>query len=399
MEIRKLKQEEVDFSLKMSEFAFQYELSDEERDERRKWVNPAETWVAAQNGELYSKVTIFPFTTYIAGKEWAMGGVSGVATWPEHRRSGLVRDLLLASLKEMKENGQLVSYLFPFSIPFYRKFGWELFAEKRSVTIPKEKLPKRKQTTGYVKRVDSDSEIIADVYETWACQFNGAIKRHSEWWDRSIFKRKKGQVAVYYDAQQRKKGYLIYKVKDEVLTVHEIVWLNHEARTGLWTFISNHDSMIKEAVVNLPSDDGTIFLLDDPHVEQKVSSYFMARVVDVTAFLRQFPFTATSEKPIILHLEDSFCDWNTGTYIIKPNASGGEPLDVTHHTQKQEGASCQHPPQRGLSMDIQSFSAVFMNAQPVDVLYEAEKIMGPLKEAERLTTILPHHKPFIYDFF
>ncbi|RNA67046.1 GNAT family N-acetyltransferase [Alteribacter keqinensis] len=401
MNIRKLKEDELDTAIRMSEFAFQYELTEDERTERKKAMNPAETWVIEEEGDIQSKATVLPLNVYIGGKPWSMGGVAGVATWPEHRRSGLVRELLGAALNEMKEKGQTVSFLYPFSIPFYRKFGWELFADQTVITIPRDKLPVRRATKGSVRRVEKNDTIVGPVYDQWAQKFNGPLKRNSTWWERSVFKRRDGELAVYFNEDKEARGYLYYQVKDEVLTVHQIVWLDHEARTGLWTFISNHDSMIKEAVVTLPGDDGTVFLLDDPHVEKKVSSYFMARIVDAKSFLEAYPFVTANEDdgPVFIHLEDSFCEWNNGTYVIKPAAGGGEPVHVTHHHKPEQGASCAHPPKRGLTMTVNTLSALMLNAQPAGVLYDAGLITGRKEEVVRLAGMIPDRKPFFYDFF
>ncbi|WP_051314874.1 GNAT family N-acetyltransferase [Alteribacter aurantiacus] len=400
MNIRKLRKDELDLAITMSEFAFQYKMKDEEREQRKSWMNPEDTWVAEEDGELLSKVTVLPFTTYIGGKEWAMGGVSGVATWPEQRRSGLVKELLAEALTEMKEKGQTVSYLYPFSIPFYRQFGWELFANKTEITIPKDKLPKRRPNNGHVRRVEKNDRIVGPIYEEWAKGFNGPLKRESTWWERSVFKRKEGELAVYYSSSNEPRGFLFYQVNTNVLTAHQMIWLDHEAREGLWTFISNHDSMIKEAVVTLPGNDGTVFLLDDPHVEQKVSSYFMARIVDVKGFLEQYPFKASVEdSPVILHVEDNFCDWNNGTYIVKLGQSEGEPTEVKQHQKSEQGASCAHPPKRGLSININTLSALLINAQSVDMLYETGRIRGPKEDANRLRSLLSTNNPFFYDFF
>ncbi len=52
-----------------------------------------------------------------------MGGVAGVATYPEYRRSGYVKELLQHSLQTMKKDGYTVSMLHPFAVSFYRKYG------------------------------------------------------------------------------------------------------------------------------------------------------------------------------------------------------------------------------------------------------------------------------------
>ncbi|PYZ96873.1 GNAT family N-acetyltransferase [Alteribacter lacisalsi] len=398
MEFRKLRKEEIDRSIEMSEFAFQYELTDEEREERRKWVVPEETLVAAENGELFSKVTTMPFHVYIDGRAYSMGGVSGVATWPEKRRAGLVRTMLAMSLEEMKRNGQLVSFLHPFSVPFYRKFGWEMFAWKRTVTIPREKLPRRKTASGHVQRQKNEPAAFASVYDEWASRYNATMKRTNDWWERSIFKRKKGHGAVYINGEGEKRGYIIYSVKEETMKVKELIYLDADARKGLWNFISNHDSMIDEVELTLPGDDSTVLMLDDPDVEQTITPYFMARIVDVKRFLEMYFSDKSLSAPLFLHIEDSFCSWNNGTYIIRDNKEGFGSI-IDYYGGAESGAACAHPPKRGVSMDIQTLSAAMLNAHPADLLYEEERITGSGDDFQSFKSALPKRPACFYDFF
>ncbi|UCZ54039.1 GNAT family N-acetyltransferase [Bacillus shivajii] len=394
MNYRKLKQEEIDLSFDMSSYAFQYALSDEEREERREWVYPENTWVAEENGEILSKATTIPFNVFYHGQSIAMGGVSGVATWPEQRRSGLVKNLLAHSLQEMKEKGQIVSFLFPFSIPFYRKYGWELFADTQTITLTREQLPKRKETNGYVRRIKPSIDVLQPVYDAWAKLYNGTIDRHEDWWKRSVFKRKKGNVAVYYNGDSEAKGYMIYEVKEEKMTIKELISLTPESRDGLWTFIANHDSMIKSVVLKTTPHDGMPFLLDDPKVSREVTSYFMARIVDVKSFLSYVPFKQTDdEKPLIFHVTDEFCEWNHGTFVIGPKES-----NIQFFPFKKEG-SCTHEPKRGCRLSIQTLSALLFGSQRPDMLIREGLIEGEEHELNRLIGSIPYQPAFIYDFF
>ncbi|WP_054635215.1 GNAT family N-acetyltransferase [Thalassobacillus sp. C254] len=105
MEIRKMKTSEIDQVMELGQFAFQLEMNSEELEERKKFINPENVWVAAGEDEIYSKLTILPMEVYIGPHKLSAGGVSGVATWPEKRRNGLVSQLLAASLKDMKDRG------------------------------------------------------------------------------------------------------------------------------------------------------------------------------------------------------------------------------------------------------------------------------------------------------
>ncbi|MBB5174683.1 GNAT family N-acetyltransferase [Texcoconibacillus texcoconensis] len=398
MNIRKSRADDKDVLIDLSEFAFQYELSDEDRNERREQMKPEWTWVVEEEGQVVSKTTVIPLVTYVGGKSFNMGGVSGVATWPEHRRSGFVRELLSKSLEEMRSNGQCLSFLYPFSIPLYRKYGWELFTEYETITLKRDQLPERKTFPGQIKRKSSVDSDIKTIYEQVAPRFHGTLKRDDEWWDRSVLKKKKGQIAAYYDDNDTIQGYIIYKVKDQHLTVHEWVSSHVEARNALFSFLANHDSMIDTLTINAPVKENLSFSLPDPKIKRDITSYFMARIVDVENFLQQYPFATQDKVTLIFHVRDPFCSWNEGTFIVKTGDIPGE-NDVQRAQSKSEGAACTHPPKRGIHTDIKYLTAMLMNAQSPLHLYDQQMINGNKKDIDTFSDVIPNNCPYLYDFF
>src|SRR5690606_40607540 len=65
-----------------------------------------------------SRLSLLPLEVWIGGRKLAMGGVAGVASWPDARRQGGVRRLLQHAFGRMRENGQSLSMLAPFSFAF-----------------------------------------------------------------------------------------------------------------------------------------------------------------------------------------------------------------------------------------------------------------------------------------
>ncbi|MFD2881051.1 GNAT family N-acetyltransferase [Paenibacillus rhizoplanae] len=57
-----------------------------------------------------AQLTLLPLQACIQGRPVSMGGIAGVATWPENRRQGYVAHLLTHALKTMNENGQTLSF-------------------------------------------------------------------------------------------------------------------------------------------------------------------------------------------------------------------------------------------------------------------------------------------------
>lgn len=103
----------------LSQFAFQYNLSEEALIEKAREADRHQIVGYRMDGNLAGKLHIIPLEVTIQGKKFMMGGISSVATWPEYRRLGIAKKLLYHALVKMKEQGQVLSYLHPFSVGFY----------------------------------------------------------------------------------------------------------------------------------------------------------------------------------------------------------------------------------------------------------------------------------------
>ncbi|PNB40129.1 GNAT family N-acetyltransferase, partial [Pseudomonas sp. GW456-E7] len=78
------------------------------------------------------------------------------------------------ALTVMKKENQIISFLHPFLISFYRKFGWELcFYQKRLIYL-KEQFQKLGDVSGYVKRLQNDeTDAVNAIYNQYRTKHNG----------------------------------------------------------------------------------------------------------------------------------------------------------------------------------------------------------------------------------
>jgi predicted acetyltransferase len=393
--IRNIENEEAEESLRLSEFAFQYELSHEERLNRTAQFQSKYNWGYYVDDQLAAKLTILPLQTYLYGEIFKMGGIAGVATWPEFRRHGMVKKLLLHGLQIMKNQGQTLSFLAPFEFSFYRKFGWETYVDYKKYEVEKINLPKWSEVTGQMKRTN-DWRLLQSIYEAYAPTFNGMLVRDEAWWTRRIFAIKPGTASVYYNESGKPTGYVYYQLKKKEMDIHELVFLDEQARKGLWKFIADHDSMMDKVVLKAPSNDALPFLLANPRIKQETVAYFMARIVDVEAFLEQFPFAASSEKrKFELQLSDEHAPWNDGFFSLKVNASGKAKVKraETAETRKDKGISS------SLSCDIGTLTTLLLGYQRPSFLHSIGRLHAETAVIAELEALLPEKTTYLLDFF
>lgn len=380
--IRKLIENDYDQSLELSQYAFQYTVADEDIPKRKETLKRHEVWGEFKGEALTSKVHLLSFNIFLGAKEMKMGGVAGVATWPEYRRNGSVSRLLEISLQSMKEKGQVISFLHPFDIEFYRRFGWELTFSNKKYEIERSNLHFMEPVPGTIKRVSvkEDFEILNTIYEEYSKKYNGMLKRDAYWWENNV--QSKGfRFAVYFNEKSEAKGYVFYKVADKLMDVQEFIYIDGEARRGLWNFICQHDSMIDKVKIITPEDETLHFLFKNPKVKMEIIPYFMARIVDVGGFLSQYEFLKADER-VVLHIQDTRAEWNNRSIQIE----GGIVTEATSED-------------KGLTLDINCLTALLLSAQKATFLYESGKLKGKLEDVFALENLIQPRPTSILDFF
>ncbi|MDM5155288.1 GNAT family N-acetyltransferase [Bacillus sp. DX1.1] len=390
MKVIQLTENQYREAIALSEYAFQYKVPEDQLENRLTLMKEHHQLFGIMEGEqLAAKLHLLPLEINIGDETLKMGGIAGVATYPEYRRSGYVKELLKHGLETMKKDGYSVSMLHPFAVSFYRKYGWELFANRLICSLTKTDLVVHKHVKGTVKRYNKDSHIeeIEGLYEQFAKRFAGMLVRSRDWWIQSIYHDL--TAAVYYNEENDLTGYMLYEIKDSKMKIEEFIPLNNEARNGLWNFICQHDSMIKEIKLITHEKEPLLYTLQEPRVKAEVIPYFMVRIVDVEQFFKQYAFVwGNQQNDVVLHISDSFASWNNVTVVLK-----NKKVDIVRN---EEAEKLQN---KGIQLNINALSATLFGYKRPTELYEIGFLSGTEEEVKEFESLVPLQQPFIYDFF
>ncbi|WP_197229166.1 GNAT family N-acetyltransferase, partial [Bacillus thuringiensis] len=208
------------------------------------------------------------------------------------------------------------------------------------------------------------------------------LVREKNWWLQAVYDDL--TLAIYYDENKKAAGYMLYKIENYKMTVEEFVPLHNEARNGLWNFICQHDSMIKELEMKVSENEQLLYTLQEPRVKTEIKPYFMGRIVDVEQFLKQYELNWNNvQQEVILHITDSFAPWN----------------NVSVRLANYEIAIIEEPMDKGIKLDINALSTILLGYKRPLELNELELISGSEEEIRAFENVVPVRKPFIYDFF
>lgn len=343
-------------------------------------------WFDGEN--LVSQVVVYPMKVRIFDRTYELGGLTGVGTYPEYSNQGLMHKLLEQALKKMQAKGQFICYLFPYSIPYYRRKGWEIISDKISYEIADYQLPKNRQVDGDVRRVEVDSEEVKLTYENYAMHTHGAVLRDELAWNEYwLWDSDDIVAAIYYNSNNEPDGYVIYWLSENIFHIKDMIFNNEEARVGLWNFISAHFSMIDKVVGNIYTDEPLAFLLEDASIVETISPNYMARIVDFIEFVAKFPFKPQHvDREWKFMLSDPIMKCNQGSFLLTIDKNGkGQAEKIAE--------KCTD------AIDIQTMTTMLMGYKRPHYLARIGRIIASEDVIDMLEDSIEQQMPYISDYF
>jgi len=279
--------------------------------------------------EMRATGRLFRFEQNVHGRFVPMGGVASIAVRMDERGKGHIRQVIGHMLRELRADGVPVSVLYPSVHALYRRFGYAIASELRTVTVRNQRealfLESLPRPQGTVRRADTEElEAMAlALYNQAAAQHHGNLRRSdvSYWEHRILFKGEttksdRRTLFLYFDTENKPQGYLLLNPKDNgTVRIKELIALTFEAQLGLLQLLQQ-DNILTEFTWNTDLNSDLPALLYNPKsVDTKIQAEWMARIVDVrTAWTILSPH-ATSGR-VRLGVVDAMCDWNQGTFDL-----------------------------------------------------------------------------------
>lgn len=337
--------------------------------------------------KLVSQLAVYPMQVNIHGVIYNMGGVTGVGTYPEYTNLGLMNKIMRQSLKNMRDRGQTVSYLYPYSIPYYRRKGWEIISDLMTFSIKDTQLPKLVQVPGMVERVECEHPDVKRTYERFARDRHGALIRDSLGWE-EYFRWEKEELTagVYYNQHQEPEGFLFYWIADDIFHIKESVYLTQQAHHGIWNFINAHFSMVTDVKGKTYTNEPIAFLLEDSDIIETIQPYYMARIVDVDKFLQYFPFRQKeNEQSFHFLLRDPLLEWNQGPFAVTFDEGGIKII--------------KEPVGPAVKLDIQSLTSMLFSYKRPTYLAKIGRLEADQAVIFQLENLIPLEVPYFSDYF
>lgn len=335
MIVRKIRPEEYKRCQQLCALAFEYPMEDaalsaEALVDRARQVPRSmqekhwdSQWAAFDDDgvTMAATLTVIPWTARFDGHTVPMAGIGGVASLPQYRRGGAIRGCFRAALRDLYDSGAMLSYLYPFSTAFYRKFGYELGCDWVRWRLKLSGMP-APEVGGSWRLAEPERPLTEDVRAVNAireARYNCAVIGDDTQYlylreDPFVTKR---YSYVYYDAAGRPRAHMTIVPGGGELACPRFAFNDREGFLGLLALLVRLSADHSHATLDLPVDVDLGGLLPEWSfgcVARTIQQRGMVRAVNVAGLLALA--RARGAGALRVAVEDEQLPENTGCFEV-----------------------------------------------------------------------------------
>ncbi len=268
---------------------------------------------------LMAQVAVKPYKSVFCGVAVDCVGIAGVSTYPEYRRNGCVKVIFNEIFRLAPEREWAVSFLYPFSYRYYRKFGYEVAIRHKKLTVPFEMITHIERNSKAVLYSGQPEvlEGLLAVYNEYALSRNVCfIRDDGREYPQDPIKSQK-YTYLWYDGSEPKAYAKVKPGQDRALEVEELVYTSTDSLKGILGFLRLYDGQFKRlSIPYLEYDSPVDYLLDDDRdIGIGCFDGAQGRIIDITKILRLNRYPEGKGELRIKLYGDFFAE-NNGIYGI-----------------------------------------------------------------------------------
>ncbi|MDR2005849.1 MAG: GNAT family N-acetyltransferase [Acidaminococcales bacterium] len=346
---------------------------------------------AFTGGSLAGMIHLNPYTLLLNRRPIETPYFVGVAVAPQCRGRGVLRALLEAAFKLLRERGQPLAVLMPSAAGLYLPYGFAYCYQRLSYRLPLPEIGRVfPKTAGFDFAFAAlpDWPLFREVYDQFTRPFNGcAVRGEREW--RAVL----GEIlykgagrAVIAKSAGKVRGYMLYALQESVFRVVELAWLDGEAQAALFGFAGRHFSQCGHFAWLAPAHDLTCLRFSDSRYYPVALPFMMGRVLDPARAVAALELPMPEGEVLRVKLSDGVIPENNGVFMMKARGC------------KAELSLAAGRPD--VAMDIGVFAQLCFGAYAADDLWLSASIqVESARGLEILREVFPARKNYINEYF
>lgn len=298
------------------------------------------------NGKMAAGLGIIEAGQWFGGNKLPIAAISPVGTALDYRGRGAGSVLLQKMHEEVRAFGWPLSVLYPATLGFYRRAGYEKAGQWNTWELPTHAIDAKYRDMEVVPVSGAEDPEVRGAYEARARESNGHLARWELLWKRLLEPKDKICHRYLVRRDGRTEGYAAFIPGGQVekTRVSDFCALTREAALRLLTLFADDRTMTSDIIWRSGATDPFLYLLGEQKAKLNDQFDWVLRVVDVerALLLRGYPLGLNGE--LSLDIQDEQLPWNNGRFVLE--LSDGQP------SVRRGGAG-------EMKLDIRAFATLF----------------------------------------
>lgn len=266
-------------------------------------------------GMTYNNSYKFKIENYIDESYYILA----VGVVPERRGEGIMKSLLQSSLKNAKGNGSISIFLSPIDSNIYTRFGFEYISnlEKYSCSIKNLSEFEKKCKLEIVdeKNIYNLVEFCNRYLESFSLATIKTEQHLKELISETLHEN--GKSYIVRDTEEGIIGYVSYILKDDVVTVKEILSSCKKGYISIFNFLYGYSNYYSNIVIYAPTGSNlNLYFKRENSLKKEIIPKMQMRILDVFKTLELLKSRLKSEEKITIKILDDIFEENDGIYEI-----------------------------------------------------------------------------------
>jgi predicted acetyltransferase len=233
--------------------------------------------------------------------------------------------MLRASLAELHTEGTPLAALYPATLPFYQRAGYERAGQRITYELPLDAIGVDEQGIELVPVPAGHYDEIYRAYEQRARRASGNLARPEWMWRNKLEPKDRKTFRYLVTRDGQTEGYVVFTQggRTDPLTVLDVCALTPAAGRRLLAFFAGYRSMVETLTWNGGPFDPFVYLLKEPLVAANRSRVkvvrsldWMLRIVDVAGALTARGYAPGLQAELHLEVRDDVLPSNNGRFVV-----------------------------------------------------------------------------------
>lgn len=286
-----------------------------------------------RQGRIVAGVALAPMGQWFGGTRVPMVGINGVGVAPDQRGSGVGTAMMAAILEELHAAGTPLSVLYPATLRFYQRNGYERAGYRYTYELPLDAIDARDQGLTLEPVEPPHYEALYQLYEQRARRSAGNLDRPAWMWRLRLEPKDRQPFRFIVRRNGEAEGYVVYVQanRSEPVTVLDHCVLTPAAGRQILALFAGYRSMVEHLVWSSGPNDPLLYLLGEnlsggERGRARIVRPFewMLRIADVPAALQARGYPPEIRADVHFDVRDDLLAANNRRWVLQISGGKGE---------------------------------------------------------------------------